>query len=180
MDALITQHPVVDALFDRYTARFGKHQTAYRNHVYRVMNLVARQMRLSDDDIYALGVAAFFHDAGIWLAGTFDYLQPSTRLALHFLEQEGRSECADLVSDLIMNHHKISRFSRASDSLAEAFRRADWIDVSLGVLRYGVPKSAIVEVRKAFPNAGFHALLMKLGGQQLLSQPWRPFPMLRL
>lgn len=40
---LITQLPRLDALFDQYSERFGKQQTPYRNHVYRLINLVAAQ-----------------------------------------------------------------------------------------------------------------------------------------
>ena len=63
---LITQLPRLDALFDQYSERFGKQQTPYRNHVYRLINLVAAQKTLDPQEWEALEIAAFFHDAGIW------------------------------------------------------------------------------------------------------------------
>ncbi len=94
---LITQLPRVDQLFDQYAERFGKQQTAYRNHVYRLVNLVMAQRPINDEELGKLQVAAFFHDAGIWLAGTFDYLQPSARLAEHYLQEEGLEDwCQDV------------------------------------------------------------------------------------
>ena len=81
MIRLITERAELDALFDHYAERFGRDQTPYRNHVYRVINRVAAQRPLSDDDLRKVELAGFFHDAGIWLAGTFDYLGPSARLA---------------------------------------------------------------------------------------------------
>lgn len=176
---LIQRHPRIEALFDAYSDRFGKDQTAYRNHTYRVINLVASQKALSEEELDQVAIAGFFHDAGIWLAGTFDYLEPSSRLACHYLEEEGLQDWAPQVEAMILNHHKVSRYSTDTQELAEMFRRADWVDVSLGLLRFGIPTSRIRHIRNAFPNAGFHALLLKLSGQQLLSQPWRPLPMLR-
>ncbi|MCK2169488.1 hypothetical protein MY522_22345, partial [Thalassospira xiamenensis] len=55
--ALITELPLVDALFDQYAERFGRDQTAYRNHVYRLVNLVALQQPLTEDTLEKLQVA---------------------------------------------------------------------------------------------------------------------------
>ncbi len=176
---LIQRHPRLEALFDAYSERFGKEQTPYRNHIYRVINLVAIQKALTEEELEKVAIAGFFHDAGIWLAGTFDYLEPSARLAVHYLEEQGLEAWSPEIEAIILNHHKVTRFSTDSRSLAEMFRRADWIDVSLGLLRFGLPAARIRHIRATFPNAGFHTLLLKLSGQQLLSQPWRPLPMLR-
>ena len=176
---LIQRHPRIESLFDNYSERFGKDQTAYRNHIYRVVNLVATQRPLSEEELDQVAIAGFFHDAGIWLAGTFDYLEPSARLASHYLEEQGLHDWIPVVEEMVLNHHKVSRFSSNTLSLPEMFRRADWTDVSLGLLRFGLPSARIRLIRDTFPNAGFHALLLKLSGQQLLSQPWRPLPMLR-
>ncbi|MCG8391874.1 MAG: hypothetical protein MI745_02215 [Pseudomonadales bacterium] len=176
---LITRLPVVEQLFDQYSERFGKQQTPYRNHVYRLINLVAAQTSLDNTQVEQLAIAAFFHDAGIWLAGTFDYLQPSARLAEHYLEEQQRNDWRPLIRAMILNHHKVSRYSQDHQDLVEVFRRADWIDVSLGLLRFGVPMARIRLIKRSFPNAGFHRLLFKLTGQQLVSQPWRPLPMFK-
>ncbi|MCG8436835.1 MAG: hypothetical protein MI751_01985 [Pseudomonadales bacterium] len=181
---LITRLPRLEALFDTHVERFGKDLTPYRNHVYRLVNLVAAQRPLEADAQDKLAIAGFFHDAGIWLAGTFDYLGPSARLAEHYLEEQGLQHWQDEIGEMIDNHHKISRYPHSDDDanrpgLVEAFRRADWVDVSLGMLRFGIPAARVRLIKRAFPNAGFHRLLLKLGGQQLLTQPWRPLPMLR-
>lgn len=176
---LIQRHPRIESLFDTYAERFGRDQTAYRNHIYRVVNLVASQRPLTEEELDQVAIAGFFHDAGIWLAGTFDYLEPSARLAGHYLEEQGLQDWQDPVRDMVLNHHKLTRFSSDALSLGEMFRRADWTDVSLGLLRFGIPSARVRRIRQVFPNAGFHTLLLKLSGQQLLNQPWRPLPMLR-
>ncbi len=180
MKRLITELAELDGLFDHYAERFGRDQTPYRNHVYRVINLVAAQRTLTGDDLRKLELAGFFHDAGIWLAGTFDYLAPSARLACHYLEEQGLQDWGDEVHAMIVQHHKLTRSDAPAGTLVEAFRRADWIDVSLGLLRFGVSRERIRDINRRFPNAGFHTLLLGLSARQLITQPWRPFPMLRL
>ena len=180
MKRLITELAELDGLFDQYAERFGRDQTPYRNHVYRVINLVAAQRTLTGDDLRKLELAGFFHDAGIWLAGTFDYLPPSARLACHYLDEHGLQSRSDEIHAMIVQHHKLTRSDAPAETLVEAFRRADWIDLSLGLLRFGVDRERLREINRRFPNAGFHALLLGLSARQLITQPWRPFPMLRL
>ena len=62
----------------------------------------------------------------------------------------------------------------------EGFRRADWIDVSLGMLSFGLSRQDRRRVFAAFPDAGFHLRLVQLSARQLLTRPWNPLPMLRL
>jgi hypothetical protein len=180
MRRLITELAELDALFDRYAERFGRDQTPYRNHVYRIINLVAAQRPVNDQELRKLELAGFFHDAGIWLAGTFDYLGPSARLACHYLAEQGLQAWDNEIHAMIVHHHKITPSEHPPGSLVEAFRRADWIDVSLGLVRFGIPRSQLREINLRFPNAGFHQLLASLSARQLLTQPWRPLPMLRL
>jgi hypothetical protein len=61
----------------------------------------------------------------------------------------------------------------------EDFRRADWIDVTLGVLTFGTPRSLIREVKAAWPDAGFHRLLARLELRHLGKHPLNPIPVLR-
>ena len=179
MAELITSLPLVDALCDQYCEPLGRHHTAYRHHIYRVINFVQYlQPDMTDEDMLKLQIAGFFHDAGIWLAGTFDYLQPSVRLAGHYLEENFNGQWHDDISALILNHHKITSF-KGSLVLVENFRKADWIDVTLGIRRFGLNISTIREVQQRFPNAGFHALLVRLGCKHMLTHPLRPLPMMR-
>lgn len=180
MNRLITELEELDALFDRHAERFGRDQTPYRNHVYRVINLVAAQRPLEGDELRKLLLAGFFHDAGIWLAGTFDYLGPSARLACHYLEEHDLADWNEELRSMIVDHHKITASEQPPESLVEAFRRADWIDLSLGLLRFGVSREQIQEINHRFPNAGFHQMLAGRTLRHMLVQPWRPFPMLRL
>jgi hypothetical protein len=56
---------------------------------------------------------------------------------------------------MIANHHKITRVRVDADSLVEAFRRADWVDVSRGFRRFGVARPFIKSLFATWPSAGF-------------------------
>jgi ketol-acid reductoisomerase len=47
---------------------------------------------------------------------------------------------------MIREHHKIRRFRGEAAGMIEPFRRADWIDVSLGVLSFGLPRERMREI----------------------------------
>lgn len=123
-------------------------------------------------------IAAAFHDLGIWTDRTFDYLGPSAELARTFLEQQGRSDGIPEVVAMIDNHHKITPYP-GPWPLAEAFRRADWVDVSLGALRFGLPRRLIRATCAEFPRAGFHWRLVQLAAARWRAHPLSPLPMVR-
>ena len=78
---------------------------------------------------------------------------------------------------MIEQHHKITSYHE--NALVETFRHADWNDVTLGLLKFGLSSSEIRAVRDAFPNAGFHPFLLRCSGRECLSRPWNLLPMMR-
>jgi hypothetical protein len=59
----------------------------------------------------------------------------------------------------------------------ETFRKADWIDVTLGLFTYGFDKKTISTYRKSLPDLGFHLFLVKQITKNLLKHPLNPLPM---
>lgn len=177
---LITSLPLLDELLHQHADALGKDFTAYRHHNYRVVNYCAALCSPTPEALEKMAIAAAFHDLGIWTDHTFDYLAPSEQRAMMFLERSGRAGWAEEVGAMIREHHRIRRAHANAGSLAEPFRRADWIDVSLGLLRFGLPQTFLREVRTAFPNAGFHRRLVQLSLRRLCTHPWSPMPMMRL
>lgn len=167
----------VEQLTANWSDFLGSSLTAYRNHIYRVINLCALMRDLDASELRQVVIAACFHDVAIWLDDTFDYLAPSREHAQRYLEQQGLEEWGDLICSMIEQHHKVTRDT--SHPLVETFRRADWIDVTLGRLRFGLDAMRVSAVRRAFPNAGFHVFLLQRSGRELLSHPWKPLPMMR-
>jgi hypothetical protein len=64
--------------------------------------------------------------------------------------------------------------------LVEIFRKADWIDVTRGLLTFGLPRRFVAELYVAWPSMGFHRRLVQLAAQRFRSNPWTPLPMVRL
>jgi hypothetical protein len=73
--ALLTRIPTIDDVLDDHATALRDDFFAYRNHVYRVVNLCAAMVGQSE--LEKIAVAAVFHDLGIWTNGTFDYIAPS-------------------------------------------------------------------------------------------------------
>jgi hypothetical protein len=176
---ICTRFPIVDEVIERFGSALGRDQRAYHNHVRRIVNYYQCLAGVEDECLQQVLIAAAFHDLGIWTARSFDYLAPSVRLAQEYLSGAGLVHLSREVEAIIVWHHKLSRHHGEFASTVERFRRADLVDVSLGVIRFGVPRPFVRAVKRAFPNAGFHWRLVELTGRQLLRDPLRPLPMVR-
>ena len=169
----------VDTILKGYRDDLGDAFSAYRNHVCRVLNYCFALRQCDDDERQKLIIAGCFHDLGIWPSGTLDYLAPSVTLAAEYLATVNQSVWSDEIGQIIEMHHKIRSVQNDASPLVELFRRADLIDVSLGLQRFGVPRSFIKQVSATYPNRGFHKTLLRLGVKQFLRSPWNPMPMLK-
>ena len=177
---LLTEIAALDEVLNAHAAELGGDLTAYRNHTYRVVNLCAALSSSDPGQIEKMAIAAAFHDLGIWTDGTFDYLPPSIRLAGAHLARSGRAEWTPEITRMILEHHKISPWRGDPGSLVEPFRRADWIDVTRGLLTFGLPRRLLGEIFATWPSAGFHKRLVQLTLRRLRTHPWSPLPMMRL
>jgi len=176
----LTEIATLDMVLNAHAAALGGDFVAYRNHTYRVVNFCAALSSSDPEAVEKAAIAAAFHDLGIWTAGTFDYLPPSIGLASTHLARSGRSEWAPEIAAMILEHHKISLYRARADWLVEPFRRADWVDVSRGVIAFGLSRPFLAEVFSTWPNAGFHKRLLQLALRRLRTHPWSPLPMMRL
>jgi len=153
----------------------------YKNHCTRVFLFSLLQMgkTILADDYSKLSVAAAFHDLAIWTSHTFDYLQPSIELAKDYLEKTGFSGWQEEISQIILNHHKITPCPAPIGPLAEVFRRADWYDVFLGWYPAGINKPEANQILRKYPRLGFHGFLVKQTWRQFLKTPLSPLPMFK-
>src|SRR5262245_26158544 len=153
---LITSFPTVEEVLEEHASQLGHDLTAYRNHVYRVVNLCLAIAGDRPVELEKIAVAAVFHDLGIWTNKTFDYIAPSVAVAREHLAARGIADWIPEIEAMIVNHHKITASRPDPPSLVEAFRRADWIDVSRGLRRFGLQRKVVSAVAATWPNAGFH------------------------
>ena len=169
---------VIETLLLSFQPVMGKDYEKYRNHVYRVF-LNCRLMDPDDERQKKYAVVAVFHDMGIWTDHTIDYLDPSVAQLLQYLTAAGRQAWTEECSRMIQWHHKTSPYSGPYAQTVETFRRADWIDVSLGTITYGFDKQAIRRNRRLLPNRGFHWFLVKKIVKNWFRHPLNPLPMFR-
>ena len=193
-DSLVTSLPTVDEVLDHHASELGHDRIAYRNHVYRVVNLCLALVGDRRVELEKIAVAAVFHDLGIWTNQTFDYLAPSVTIAREHLAARGMTDWIPEIEAMIVNHHKVTP-SRANphpstiargalsgvegQSLVESFRRADWIDVTRGVRRFGLPRTFVASVAATWPSAGFHRRLVELTIDRWWQHPFNPLPMVK-
>jgi len=176
--ALLTDIPTVDDVLGDHAMALGEDFVAYRNHVYRIVNLCVAIARRSE--LEKIAVAAAFHDLGIWTNGTFDYIAPSIALAHDYLVARGREDWTAEIEGMIADHHKITAARADPGSLIEAFRRADWIDVTRGRRGFGIPRPFVASLLAAWPDSGFHWRLVTLTLDRFRTHPLTPLPMVRL
>lgn len=150
-------HARIDELFTRDEAVYGRDLTPYRGHVHRVAELTARQvpMEAGWDEIVAQ--AAYWHDAAIWFERTWDYLDGSARRAADAFDDQPTKE---LVTAMVDEHHRI-RHAQHPHPLVEAMRLADAADVYRVVMPPHVNHRDFRLMLRAFPDAGFHAMLAR-------------------
>lgn len=176
---LVTSLPTVEEILDDHASELGRDFIAYRNHVYRVVNLCLAIVGDGRVELEKIAVAAVFHDLGIWTNHTFDYIAPSVAIAREHLVARGMGDWIPEIQAMIVDHHKVTPSHAHPQSLVESFRRADWIDVTRGVRRFGLPRTFIAAVDAAWPNAGFHRRLVQLTIDRLLKHPLTPLPMVK-
>jgi hypothetical protein len=170
---------LIDEILDDWRESIGIDFMAYKNHVYRVVNFCFNLYPCNQDDKEKIIIAGCFHDLGIWTNGTFDYLGPSIELANEYLGKIDKGQWSHEINLMINLHHKIIRFKNKSFPLVEVFRKADWIDVSIGRIRFGLSKEFIASVLVKFPNFGFHKRLVQLTKEEFKRNPLKPLPMMR-
>lgn len=176
MPSTTDSHEVIDRLLLRFRPVIGVDYDRYRNHVYRVF-LNCRLLDADPEQEEKYAIAVVFHDIGIWTDHTIDYLAPSIAQARIYLAETGKQTWSDEISQMIYWHHKLSSYRGDYAKTVENFRKADWIDVSLGLLTFGADPQKIGENRKRLPNLGFHWFLIKATTRNFFRHPFNPLPM---
>ncbi|MEQ9305540.1 MAG: hypothetical protein RJQ14_16635 [Marinoscillum sp.] len=148
---------------------------AYHNHAQRVYHYATVLLLVRESK--KIAIAAAFHDLDIWLSQSMDYLQGSQSLARKYLAESDFQLLPDEVSFIISSHHKLTKIKGNIE--AEAFRKADLIDLTGGWVRYNIPQSIISDTERAYPRAGFSRLMVKKSLSHAIRHPLRPFPMVK-
>ncbi|MGE0214420.1 HD family phosphohydrolase [Mycolicibacterium sp.] len=158
MPDVVGDLPLVEEILESHRSRGRGDDTGwdgYKAHVYRVINFARAFGPETADADDKLAIATAFHDLAAF--DTLDYLVPSIAAQDEWLAATGRQDWSDELALVIAGHHRLRAYRSGSGAvpLVEAVRRADLIDVSQGLIRFGLPKSFVNEVRGTFDAGVF-------------------------
>jgi hypothetical protein len=175
---LIDHHPLVEEILQSHEHVAGGDRAGYRGyrgHVYRMLNYCLALAPQGEEGAEKFAVAAAFHDLHVF--ESFDYLGPSADSAARYLRGSGRGDWLPEVSAMIASHHKLTRYRGEFAGTVEPFRRADWVEMSFGVLRFGLAREFVREVRRSFPVASFYpGAVSRSAFRWLIRHPFDPAP----
>ncbi len=121
----LSTFPLVDEILQSYAPALGPDLHAYRNHVTRVLHFAFSIDPQLQSAAQSVLIAGAFHDLGIWTARTFDYLDPSSKLAHDFLAAQGLEPLWPAVDLIIQQHHQLRPYAgpfEASDMQVGSIR----------------------------------------------------------
>jgi hypothetical protein len=177
----LVRHPLIDEILDArrdYARGQDGAFEGYRNHALRVFNFARSFVATSPEDDEKLAIAAAFHD--LYAFDGLDYLEPSIEEAGRYLRESGREQWDREVAHIIAFHHRVRPYPGDFARLVEPFRRGDWNDFSMGLVRAGVPR----ELRRAavaeFPAGEFvPKAVTRVAVGRVKRHPLRPAPPFR-
>ena len=173
---LIKDNETFEAIFQEHKLVLGKDFEHYRGHCYRILNYM-NYWKLNEVEFKTCEVAIPFHDMGIWTHKTMDYLEVSFEGAKKYIEEKKLDIEKDSLENIIVNHHKISKIK--DNSLAEKLRKADLIDLSFGVIKFGIDQKAMHSIVSEFPFLEFQQVIFKKVFSHAVRNILNPFPMLK-
>jgi hypothetical protein len=180
---LVRSYPLIDELLEARRNLFAGNESVYqgyRNHAYHILNFARQWMDPRPDRDEKLAICAVFHDIAAWPDGNLDYLEPSAGQADAYLDQTGRGTWKPEMRLMIEMHHKLTAYRGTHAKWVEPVRRADWCDVSFAVLRFGLARSFVEEVRQVFPLGAFYpGHVFKVIGKWMIRHPLNPAPIVR-
>lgn len=177
---ILSRIPLLEEILAKYQQTIGDDFIPYRNHVCRVVNFCFQLKKdMDDEQKEKVIIAGVFHDLGIWTEDTLDYLPPSVSMANAYLQRRNLLNWTVEIELMINLHHKLSKYADDANPLVEVFRRADLVDLSLGMVKFGLSPDIIANIKAMFPNAGFHKRLTQLAAREFYRHPFRPLPFLK-
>lgn len=180
---IVRSYPLIDELLEARRTLFGEQQdvfVGYRNHAYHILNFARQWLEPSAERDEKLAICAVFHDIAAWPDGNLDYLRPSADEADAYLDQIGKNAWKPEMRLMIEMHHKLTAYRGEFHETVEPVRRADWCDVSFAMLRFGLPRSFVDDVRREFPLGSFYpGHVYKVIGKWMIRHPLNPAPIMR-
>ena len=133
--------------------------------------IAARRSWILDGEV--LTVAAILHDVGLYpgVATGDAYVADGAALARSLLAGHGWSpQRIERCAETIDRHHELRSQQRRGIEI-EALRMADLVDVSGGLLRFGLDREWLRALRRSVPARGLFGELLREVGRVLRERP---------
>ena len=173
-ESLVESEAEQDAL-DRLRSATGVRNGPMERHCLRCRRIAAELARMHGwvIDGEVLTVAAILHDIGLYAAVSTGgvYTREGADLARAMLPRYGWTEARiERCAEAIDRHHELrSQLARGPE--VEALRRADLVDVSGGLIRFGVNRTWLRRLGGEVPRRGFARELAREVGRALRERP---------
>jgi hypothetical protein len=171
--------PLLEEILEEWKAIIGADYAGYKNHVYRMVHFCMALQNCSQEEQEKIIIAGCFHDLGIWIEDTFDYIMPSLPAAQEYLKRRALEHWSTEIELMISEHHKLRAYKDRTYPLVELFRKGDLVDFSLGLVTFGLSRAYIAKIKARYPNAGFHRNLVKLAARWFVRHPLNPIPVVK-
>jgi hypothetical protein len=153
----------------------GEESGAMERHGLRVFLIASKMAEHRGDEVdrEVLLVAGLLHDLGLYdsISRGGVYVSDGAEFARDLVREHGWSEeRATLCANAIERHHEV-RPQWGAGAEVELARRADLVDVSAGVVRFGLPRSWLRDLFSAVSRDGTYAEIARLVGHTLRERP---------
>jgi HD superfamily phosphodiesterase len=132
--------------------------------------VTARQLEV---DREVLLITGLLHDIGLYDEASHGgvYVHEGAEFTAELLRAQGwDEERIRLCSDAIERHHEIrSQWERGAE--VEVTRRADLVDLTSGLVAFGLPREWLRDLFKSVPRDGTYATIGNEVAKQLIHQP---------
>jgi hypothetical protein len=167
--------PAAQDALARLRRATGSANGPMERHCLRVRHIAAElgRRRGWELDGELVTVAAILHDIGIYPAASRGgvYTADGAALAREMLAVHGWSaERTELCAEAIDRHHDL-RSQRERGGEVEAIRLADLVDVSGGLLRFGLDRRWLKALSHDVPRRGLAGELARVVGRALRERP---------
>jgi hypothetical protein len=169
--------PLVEEILESHRHRANGDDAgfdAYKAHAYRVVNFARALTPDTTDRDDKLAIAVAFHDLAAF--DTLDYLVPSIEAQDAWLASTGREAWSSELALMVAQHHRMTTYGppRPHAPLVEAVRRADLVDVSQGLVRFGLPMAYVKEVRASFDASVYFKRVIPMGALKAIRTLQQP------
>jgi hypothetical protein len=163
------------ACLDKLRELSGETEGSMERHCARVLAIAVElgRRRGLELDRELLGCAAWLHDAGLYegAASAAAYVTDGRRLVAEVLAPfSWPAERLRVCGDAVERHHALRAQWKLGPEV-ELLRRADLVDVSAGVVSYGLERSWLKDLFARVPRDGFFRGLLPLLGRTLRDRP---------